>query len=73
MSPAIVGKTFGGHVYSEQTAERAFPNSGEIDPGMVASVIIRTARELDPELSVPPVLSDHHRFAQAVRTVARPR
>lgn len=49
MSPAIVGKTFGGHVYSEQTAERAFPNSGEIDPGMVASVIIRTARELDPE------------------------
>jgi len=48
LSPSIVGKTFSGPVYSAQSTESAFPNAGEIDPGLVASVITRVARQLDP-------------------------
>jgi len=55
LAPRIVGKTFGGHIYANQAVEYAFPNSGEINPNLVAHVITRIAIEMDPEcgLGIP--------------------
>ena len=54
-APRIVGKTFTGYAYSGDADTCAFPNYGEIDPGMITSVLVRVARETDPEcgLSMP--------------------
>ena len=55
MAPRIVGKTFAGQVYAPDAAECAFPNTGEIDPGLITRVLVRVANETDPAcgLSLP--------------------
>ncbi|MCB1410048.1 MAG: indolepyruvate ferredoxin oxidoreductase family protein, partial [Rhodobacteraceae bacterium] len=47
-APRIVGKTFGGHVYSAEGGECAFPNHGEIDPNLVRRVLTRVVTDIDP-------------------------
>ena len=48
MAPRIIGKTFAGHAYAPEPQECAFPNHGEINPGLVASVLVRIAQEVHP-------------------------
>ncbi len=55
LAPRIVGKTFHGQAYAPDADECAFPNFGEIDPNLVSRVLVRVARETDPDcgLSLP--------------------
>ncbi|MFV0409307.1 MAG: indolepyruvate ferredoxin oxidoreductase family protein [Paracoccus sp. (in: a-proteobacteria)] len=53
-APRIVGKTFAGQAYGPDPAETAFPNAGEIDPGLVSRVLIRVANETNPERAISP-------------------
>jgi len=50
--PRIVGKTFGGATYAAQAGECAFPNTGELNPGMISGVIARVANETDPNCGI---------------------
>ncbi|TMV09931.1 indolepyruvate ferredoxin oxidoreductase family protein [Ruegeria sediminis] len=55
MAPRIVGKTFAGQAYAPDATDCAFPNAGEIDPGLITRVLVRVANETDPAcgLSLP--------------------
>lgn len=55
LSPRIVGKTFEGQALAVGAEACAFPNFGEIDPGLITRVLVRVARETDPDcgLSAP--------------------
>ncbi|MCU9839952.1 indolepyruvate ferredoxin oxidoreductase family protein [Ruegeria sp. WL0004] len=54
-APRIIGKSFAGQVYTAGADDCAFPSFGEIDPNMITQVLVRVARETDPDcgLSVP--------------------
>ncbi|THD71631.1 indolepyruvate ferredoxin oxidoreductase family protein [Thalassobius vesicularis] len=52
LSPRIIGKSFDGHSLSATGDSCAFPAVGEIDPNMVARVLMRAATELDPDCGV---------------------
>lgn len=54
-APRIVGKTFSGQAYAADPNACAFPNFGEIDPGKITEVLVKVAREADPDcgLSMP--------------------
>ncbi|SMO32524.1 indolepyruvate ferredoxin oxidoreductase [Thalassovita litoralis] len=54
-TPRIVGKTFDGQAFAANAGDCAFPGFGEITPNMVSSVLVRVARETDPDcgLSMP--------------------
>ena len=54
-APRIVGKTYSGQAYSADPSACAFPNFGEIDPGKITEVLVKIARETDPDcgLSMP--------------------
>ncbi len=51
-APDIVGKFFDGQTYATTRGEPAFPNSGEIDPATIVSVLSRTALKVDPNCGV---------------------
>ncbi|MDH5736777.1 MAG: indolepyruvate ferredoxin oxidoreductase family protein, partial [Gammaproteobacteria bacterium] len=50
--PAVIGKFFDGGAYSQNRGDAAFPNSGEIDPAMIAGVLVKAARRIDPDCGV---------------------
>lgn len=54
-TPRIVGKTFSGQAYAADPNACAFPNFGEIDPGKITEVLVKIAKEADPDcgLSTP--------------------
>lgn len=52
-TPRIVGKTFSGQAYSADAGEVAFPNFGEIDPGLITRVVARAANETDAAFGLP--------------------
>ncbi|MEZ5676287.1 MAG: indolepyruvate ferredoxin oxidoreductase family protein [Thalassovita sp.] len=54
-APRIVGKTYSGQAYSADPDACAFPNFGEIDPGKITEVLVKIAKETDPDcgLSMP--------------------
>ena len=51
-APRIIGKTYAGHVYDPDQGDCAFPNFGEVDPGMITGVIARAANEGDPNCGI---------------------
>ncbi len=51
-TPRIIGKTFAGHAYAPEPQECAFPNHGEINPSLVASILVRIAKEVHPKSSI---------------------
>lgn len=55
LQPRIVGKTYGGRIYSQSEGECAFPGVGEITPTLVTQVLVKVANETDPNcgLSLP--------------------
>ena len=50
--PRLIGKTFGAHVFAQTAGETAFPDVGEIDPGLVARILARAAMETDPNCGI---------------------
>lgn len=52
LTPRIVGKTFQGHAFSASADECAFPGTGEIDPNMVARILVRVANDLDSDCGI---------------------
>ncbi|WP_205961602.1 indolepyruvate ferredoxin oxidoreductase family protein [Pararhodobacter oceanensis] len=51
-APRIIGKTYAGHIYDPDQGDSAFPNFGEVDPGMITRVIARAANEADPNCGI---------------------
>ncbi len=51
-TPRIVGKTFDGQAYAPDAEGCAFPNFGEINPGLISDVLVRVARETDPDCGI---------------------
>lgn len=54
-APKIIGKFFEGRAYGADRGEVAFPNDGEIDPGMTARIVARAVLAAHPEagLAIP--------------------
>ncbi len=51
-APNVVGKFFDGQTYATSRGDQAFPNSGEIDPATIVSVLSKTALRVDPNSGV---------------------
>lgn len=50
--PLIVGKTYAGHLFASSAGECAIPAVGEITPGLIAGVLARVARQVEPECGI---------------------
>lgn len=51
--PRLIGKSFHGQVYGDDSTEIAFPNHGELDPNLIARVLTRVIQEIAPDCNVP--------------------
>lgn len=51
-SPKIVGKKFSEQAGAAGGSETAFPSYGEIDPNLVAQVLVRLLNDVDPDCGV---------------------